>query len=137
MKKFMFLFGCLLFILTACNGSNNSNEDPDTQVKGATSEMLDVLIRVPETVTADEEVTIEALVTQGDDLVENADEVVFEVWRSGEDDREMMESIHQGDGVYSINTIFDEQGTYFVVAHATARNMHHMPRQEITVSAKQ
>ncbi len=99
---------------------------------------------MPEEVTVDfiteasaqpgEEVVLAAAVAQGTQPVDDADEVVFEVWQSGaRDSSEMLEGTHTEDGVYEHSHLFEEEGLYFIQAHTTARRMHVMPKMELTV----
>jgi hypothetical protein len=92
---------------------------------------LEVSILTPETISSHEEITLKALVTQGEEKVTDANDVVFEVWQSGRNDREMLNAEHHGDGIYSAKKRFSENGHYFVVAHVTARNMHSMPTKQV------
>src|SRR5690606_7948747 len=81
-----------------------------------------------------EEIVLSATVTQGEEPVEDADEVVFEVWQSGHRDHgEMIEAAHTADGIYEADTVLEDEGLYFIQAHTTARRMHTMLKQEITV----
>ena len=123
MKKLFIITGILILtILTACSDDTENS-----------SEMIDVTIESPSEVQANEKVTISASVTQGEEKVEDADEVMFEIRKSGQDEGEMVEGTHVGDGLYTIDTIFSDEGSYIVVAHVTARNMHNMPSKTVTV----
>lgn len=48
-------------------------------------------------------------------------------------EHEMIEADHQGDGVYSTEIVFDQQGVYFVMYHVTVDDMHAMNKQEVVV----
>jgi hypothetical protein len=131
-KKYtLFISMIALFMLAACgNSSNNSEGSNGDQVPSA----VEVEVLLPEKIEPNEEVKIEALVTQGEDIVEDANEVTFEVWKQGQEaDHEMIEANNEGDGLYSFTKTFEEEGFYYVVAHTTARDMHVMPRAEVTV----
>lgn len=119
-------------MLAAC-GSTNNNEHTNGS-KDEVLSMVEVKIKLPEAVEPNEEVKIEALVTQGEENVDDAHEVKFEVWKQGQEaDHEMVEATNDGSGIYSITKTFEEEGFYYVVAHTTARDMHVMPRVELTV----
>lgn len=125
MKKMIVI--ALSLLLAAC-GSGNA----DSGEVGGMIEELVVEIQTPEQVEAAEKVALIAKVTQGEEAVEDADEVVFEVWESGSPtDSEMIEAKHVGDGMYEAETTFDE-GLYFAYAHTTARKLHAMPKHQIT-----
>jgi hypothetical protein len=125
MKKIIFLSLCVLFVLGGCSKEEKSDELPA---------FVEVVIQIPKTVYVDEEVVIEAHVTQGDEKVEDAKKVEFEIWKTDQETHEKVLGEHQGEGIYSISSTFLEEGDYFVIAHVTARDMHNMPKQEFTVS---
>ncbi|WP_232292541.1 MULTISPECIES: FixH family protein [Cytobacillus] len=82
-------------MLGACSKENN--------VADEVSALLEVSINI-------QEVVIEAAVTQGQEKVEGANEVKFEVKKAGQDTSEEMIGEHQGKGVYSITTTFKRWG---------------------------
>jgi hypothetical protein len=97
---------------------------------------IETAFNSPETAEPGEEMTLSVTVVQGEEVVEDADEVVYEVWESGHrSDSEMLPAEHIGDGVYEAETVFEEEGLYFAQAHTTARRLHVMPKQEITVGS--
>lgn len=88
---------------------------------------------MPEEIIPDQEVIVEAHVTQGDEKVEDASEVKFEIFKSGVKETEMIKGEHKGEGVYSMKKTFKEEGSYSVVAHVTARDLHSMPKKDFQV----
>lgn len=125
MKKLILI--ALSLILAAC-GTGKA----DTGVADFKVEELVVEIQTPEQVETGEKVLLIAKVTQGDEAVEDADEVMFEVWQSGSaKDSKMIEARHVGEGIYEAETTFEE-GVFFAYAHTTARGLHAMPKQQIT-----
>ncbi|WP_347551912.1 FixH family protein [Pseudalkalibacillus hwajinpoensis] len=123
-------------VLAACGQENVNNSENDTTGE-ETVETLDVTLDTPETADAGEALTFTATVTQGDEKVNDAEEVMFEVWEEGaKDDSEMIEASNDGEGVYSIKKTFESGGTYFVQSHVTARNLHTMPKNEIAITAE-
>ncbi|MBO8155478.1 MAG: FixH family protein [Bacillaceae bacterium] len=129
MKKWLILISFLtLFFITACSGSNN-------QTDNTMPEFIDVQIIMPEEIQTGEPVQIKCLVTQGDEKVNDADEVEFELWKDGdpEDKHKSIEGTLEGEGIYYFEHTFDEPGTYFVISHVTAREYHIMPQQEFEV----
>lgn len=128
MKKMMWLG--LPFLLLAGCGSDEADS-------AGTGEMIEeVMVEFNTEPQADpaEEVLLSVTLSQGDEVVEDASEVVYEVWESGDrDNSEMITADHTADGMYEAETSFDEEGLYYMQAHTTARGMHVMPKQEITV----
>ena len=129
MKKIICLLIVFLWIISGC--SNH-----DTVHHGAeVGELIDVLVEIDtQPIKIHDEVVIKAKIMQGQEVVTDATEVKFEIWRDGDEEREMIEGeIHPEEEVYFINKIFHEPGLYYVIAHVTARNMHSMPKLELEV----
>lgn len=111
-----------MMIMAACTNHNKQAETPA---------VLDVKIDVPDHVDLNKPTKLTCVVTYGGEKVDDANEVKFEVWKHGDGEREMLEAKHDGDGRYSVEKTFTEAGTYSVVAHVTARDMHNMPKKDI------
>ncbi|WP_332694385.1 FixH family protein [Halalkalibacter lacteus] len=119
----------VLFVLTAC--TVNTQESDDVQ---GMLEVVTVDIFIPETIPSQEEVMLQIKVNQGDEDVEDAQDVEFEIWKHHErDEGEMIAGVHQGEGIYQITHTFKKDGIYFVQTHVTARDMHVMPTKQIIV----
>lgn len=119
----------LLFLLAGCGTSGE--EGPHSMPDG---QMIEVDLRVPEEADPGQSVLLEAKVTFEGENVEDADEVVFEIWKQGHREAgEKVEVGHQGEGIYSLEKTFEESGVYYVVSHVTLREMHNMPRKRIVV----
>lgn len=127
MRKLLLGILLLFGMLAGCSNQSDTTSTNEPQ-------MVDVSIKfVPEKINPNHEAKIEAIVTQGKDKVSDANEVKFEIWKTGQDQHEMIEGKNEGNGVYSIKKTFPENGQYFVTAHVTARNMHTMPNKQFTV----
>ncbi|QQK77475.1 FixH family protein [Salicibibacter cibarius] len=126
----MKMLGCGLFsvFLVACGAEGDQAEgDPGS------TEAIDVEVTMPEEMDTGEHM-LETQVTQEDEAVTDADEVVFEVWEDGsKEDSDMIEQEAENDGVYSAEYTFEEDGIYLVQPHVTARGMHSMPVHHIIV----
>ena len=144
MKILQFVFFIVIIVsLSACGGESNMDEQQMMT-------FVDVKISTePKNIMPGEEVTVQAHVTQGEENVNDADYVTFEIWKKGEEPEEPeeydieniddyysnigIEGELQGEGIYSIKTTFEEEGIYYVTAHVTARGMHNMPKKELIV----
>jgi hypothetical protein len=128
MKKFQFVILSILcfMVLTSCS-SQKEKQSP-------VPKMLDVNLTItPEKGGVNQPIVIKAEVTQGKEKVNDADEVSFEIWRSMDKNHEKVQ-IKQGKaGVYSLNKTFQQEGTYYVISHVTARGMHNMPKKEFVI----
>jgi hypothetical protein len=129
MKKILFFFIAVMLLLTACSAGSEPKENAIEDVP----ELLEVSIITPEKIEMNIEIIIKAEVIQGKEKVTNADEVKFEIWKSGQDDHEMLPAHNENNGTYSIKKSFSEGGNYFIVAHTTANRMHSMPKKEVIV----
>jgi|SRR5699024_4949192 len=113
-------------VLAACGGEN-SNESSEELLS------LDVEFIVPESVEAGETVELKAEVTYGDEAETDAS-VEFEVWETGdEENSDKLEAENHGDGTYTAEYTFDQDGVFEMYAHTDAQNLHTMPKKEIVV----
>ncbi|EJW15682.1 FixH family protein [Paenibacillus alvei] len=132
-------------LLTGCGNSSGSSsssaghEGHAGHGSGAMQEgnhempaMIKVELQVPKEVKSNEAATISARVTQDDKAVDDADKVEFELWMDGEE-HEMIEGKPVKDGTYQFEKTFKKAGTYTVISHVTARDMHSMPKKQFTV----
>jgi hypothetical protein len=128
MKKMMYLVVSILLLvmLSSCSSSKtNSNGQP---------QMLNVELAVkPEQGKVGQPITFEAKVTQGNDRVNDADEVQFEIWRAKDQQHEKIAIKHPKNGIYQLKKTFSQEGTYYIISHVTARGMHNMPKKEFIV----
>lgn len=130
-KKLGLLFLAFsLATITACGKEEKTNkaEEPDALLP------LEVELTVTETVDVNEMVKIEAVVTQGEEKIEDADEVEFEIWEDGKKEESIkLASTNEKDGVYTAEKAFEKDGVYTIQSHVTARNLHTMPMKTVTV----
>jgi YtkA-like len=129
MKKMLFLSLMVLafLLVSACNNKQQpANDDLPEFVE------VDLTVN-PENGKANEPIVFEAKVTQGDENVEDADEVKFEIWRAKDEEHEKITVEHSEDGFYRLEKTFQQEGTYYIISHVTARDMHNMPKQVFVV----
>lgn len=116
-----------LAILGACGKSGNTETVKEVLP-------LNVELTVTEQAEVGETVKMEALVTYGDENVEDADKVVYEVWEEGKkDDSVMIDSVNEKNGLYTAETSFDHDGLFHIQVHVDARQLHTMPVKEVTI----
>lgn len=121
-KLLIIIFTLSISLLVACG-----NDDDELHI-------LEVNFIVPETADVGETIELKAVVTYGDEVVTDADEVVFEVWEKNDrDNGEMIDAVNHEDGTYTTEVTFDHDGIFEMYAHTTARDMHTMPKKEIVV----
>ena len=125
----MLLMCAVLVIMAACAQKEQTTDNTDELPLP-----ISVDLSVTETVDVNGTVEMAAVVAQGDEKVEDANEVVFEVWEEGKKDESIMiESANQNEGLYTAETTFDHDGLFHIQVHVTARGMHTMPIKVVTV----
>jgi hypothetical protein len=131
MKKLVVSLALVMGILVGCNHSDNA--DHSTAHNEGTTVEVKADIQTPEKVAVGKDIDLLAHVTQGGENVDDADEVKFEVWESGDRDHaKMFEGKLDKDGIYKATTKFEHDGVYYMYAHTTARGLHTMPKKKIT-----
>ncbi|WP_193726893.1 FixH family protein [Paenibacillus guangzhouensis] len=139
-KMSMLAIACILLIalLAGCSGSNEGmNHDGmnmDMDMSEDAMNPIKVEIILPAQITANKDVVLQAKVTQTDKPVDDAKEVMFELWRGEEQEHEKIEAKLTSNGVYQIEKQFAESGEYTMIAHVTAREMHSMPKKTFEVA---
>ncbi|MGG0238609.1 FixH family protein [Bacillus rhizoplanae] len=129
MKKLLITLFITMLALAGCNTKSD-----ETTKKNKSLEEVKVEIKTnPETLKPNEKVEVQAIVTQGKDKVTDADDVKFEIWKDGEEKKEMLDAKNKGNGVYAIDKTFPSDGVYHIIAHTNARDMHVMPEVKVAV----
>lgn len=131
MKRFLAIGSVLAALtLSACV----TKEEPQSKTTDEVPEIVEVNLNIPETASAKVEVIFTATVTQGGEIVEDADEVKFEVKNIDTGEKEMLEAHLNEEKQYEGKYKFTTQGTYDVTSHVTARDMHTMPTKQILIT---
>jgi len=132
----------MLLVVSACSDHEEQRKKTESsnqthtqhQVKNDPSAPLKVEIDVPAQVQLNQELELKALLTQGNEPVNDAQEVQFEIWKEKQKKTsEKMDAKLKKDGIYVVNKKFQEEGIYYIQAHATARGMHVMPVKKVVV----
>ena len=126
----------MLVALAGCgNQENNHNGHHGSSGEMNMDPVLVDLVLPAEAVKINEKVLVEAIVTQSEKRVENADAVMIEIYQEGDakEDHEMGSAKHVGDGKYQYETSLDRAGVFNVTSHVTVGPMHTMPTKQITV----
>ena len=128
MKKTILGAALLTLLLVGCK------EEVDTLASGEMPAIVEVDIQSPTRFNVGETVQLSAYVSQGGKAVNDADEVLFEVWESGfRDDGVKLTGKLDGKGLYIVEHEFEHDGVYYMFAHTTARGMHVMPKIQLIV----
>lgn len=112
------------FLLSGCTAQNGQQAKEVPQI-------INAEIMIPARIPLHTESELSVKVSQGTDVVEDADDVKFEIWKgNSQEEGELLEAEYKKDGVYSIQKTFKEKGLYYVQTHVTARDMHVMPKKQ-------
>ncbi|HZH62417.1 MAG TPA: FixH family protein [Metabacillus sp.] len=131
-----FLIGMSLVVgvyMSGCQNQSKAQEsDHQVQNEDANDEVIapEVKIMANEHVDKGQQETISALVTYGEEFVEDA-EVVFEI-KHDEVSEKITANLIQ-EGKYAIDYTFESDGYYQVIAHTNAKGYHIMPSIQIQV----
>lgn len=130
-KKILFILIALIAILSACsNNETDATEEDENDLPELAA--LEVDFDVPEHVEVGETIDLTAHVTFDGEPVEDAHEVLFEVWTQGHSDESVeVEGVHQENGTYTASFTFDEEAVYEMYAHTTAKDQHVMPLETV------
>lgn len=129
MKRLWMAMAATAALVAGCT----EKETVDTIDNGEMPVEVVVEVLTPMEVAVNEEIALEAKVTQGGKAVDDAT-VEFEVWESGlRDEGEMIEGELSADGVYTTDYTFEKEGVYYMYAHTTAGAYHVMPKHEFIV----
>jgi protein SCO1 len=83
---------------------------------------------------ADKKGLFKIKVTEKNKPVSDAEEVMFEIWKKGDQkDAKTLKAKNDGNGIYSLTYNFKKKGVFEVTAHVTARGSHTMPTKEFSV----
>ncbi len=124
MKKFVLFSIILLLTVVACSHKETEDVHEQIEVKLKTISELEV----------NKEIVIQALITQNETPVSDADEVVFEIWQHGKPDSyQSLTGIAKGEGIYEIAWNANEPGVYYILYHVTAKGMHQMKQNQFVV----
>lgn len=123
-----------LILLILLMGACSNNEDQQAKTTDEVPELLEVDLTVPAEAEVGKEVVFIAAVTQGEELVDDAHEVMFEIMNLSLGTKELVEASLNEDKHYSIPYTFEKNGTYDITSHVTARDMHAMPTKQVVVT---
>lgn len=127
MKKVLLMIVTVLLLGIAVSCSKQKED------AGELPKMVEVNLSIkPETGEVGKPILFEAKVTQGTEEINDA-KVVFEVWRAKDTTHEKITIKKPKNGVYRLEKAFQQEGTYYIISHVTARDMHNMPKKEFIV----
>ena len=127
MRKLRLILLGLIAALVLLSGCTAQNSEKDNEV----SQIINADIIIPARIPLNTESELSVKLSQGTDIVEDADDVQFEIWKvDTQEEIELIKAEYEKDGIYSIHVTFEENGLYYVQTHVTARAMHVMPKKQ-------
>ncbi|HEX7064652.1 MAG TPA: SCO family protein [Bacillales bacterium] len=125
-------------VLRKSGGTRVATDGHSVETNASTEKPLKVDILLgPGKIQAGKPMEIRAAVSQGGRKVNDAEEVMFEVWAKGDAKHQMFHGKSEGDGIYAIQKTFKSPGIYYVMSHVTARGQHIMPKKKIIVQQEE
>ncbi|UGB32172.1 MULTISPECIES: FixH family protein [Bacillaceae] len=126
----MIMTSFLFFFVSACQSPSSHHE----HMKGQ-EEFLDVSVKLnPKEIEAGVSFSIQLHITQMDNDINHADDVRIDVWKDGEEsEKETYEATYDGKGMYVVDLMLEESGSYKVMYHVTAKEQHVMNEVPLTV----
>ena len=134
--KRLIILALFVLVLAACSNGDQEETTDSSNDANESEELtaLEVEVDIPEQVEVGETVELKALVTYGEEDVTDAEEMNFEYWKKvDQDNSETVETTNNGDGSYTVEVTFEEEGVYEMFAYTTAKGQHNMPQASITV----
>ena len=120
-----------LFIFCCVSGCSS---DPNAVKLYKQETPLEAEIIVPEPFEPTTAATIQVILTQGGEKVENPAYVHLEIWKQdGTVKYGMTEAHNDGNGHYSLSKNFEQEGLYYVQVHASANDSIIMPTKQFIV----
>lgn len=128
------LFMLLLLVVVGCSNHHTNHAGMDMESNGSFS-LVNVELNIqPNQVKVNEKVVIEAVVTQDNKKVTDADKVIIEIVPTATSGKPVeIPANHVGEGKYTVETSFDQADTYSITSHVTVGAMHTMPKKDLTV----
>ncbi|MBM7097726.1 MULTISPECIES: FixH family protein [Alteribacter] len=124
------LAGVLLFVLAACS-DDPLIEEPES---AGTGERINVRMLFDDDIQPNEETTLRVEVKQAGEEVDDADEVMFEIWPHGRSyESTELEAEHEGGGIYASSFTFDEENLFYIQPRVTARDRQSVMLSELIV----
>ena len=128
MKKF-FIVLIISTILVGCSEKVDTDE-----IGSSMPTLVEVEILNEDKLNVGKQEELSVQVKQGNEFVNDADEVIFEVWESGLREQGVkLDGELKKDGTYAAHYTFAHDGVYYMFAHTTARSMHVMPKMKLIV----
>jgi len=127
MKAWSRIWLAAVVLLSACGQEHNHQQVPVSVPLEVAYEMT------PAAPQPGERVTFSVTVQQGEEAVDDAEEVRFELWRDGQEEHEFLDAASKGGGLYTAEKQLAEAGTYNLIYHVTARGFHNMDKLQFHV----
>lgn len=131
MKRCLIILASFVLLVLAACGTNTDSENGSAEdVDRALLPLVVEILTEEDAFHPGVEGKFEIEVTEGEEKVTDADEVLFEIGKPGEEDEaEKIEGVHDGEGKYSLAYTFSDDGIYYMIPHVTARGKHTMPKK--------
>lgn len=123
MKKFILVITFFIFLVSC------KNEEVTTEV----IDPIEIIFLTESEAKINSEVQLRIQIMQGEEKINDATSVEFEIWQEDVLERKIMKANFIENGIYQAVNTFSNIGEYHIVAHTIARNMHVMPEYVIHI----
>ncbi|RXI98290.1 hypothetical protein DS745_18330 [Anaerobacillus alkaliphilus] len=129
MNKISITFLLFSFFLVGCGHDHEKQAEEVNFLDPIEVELVTVT-----ELKVNQEIVTQAIVRQGDMLVTDVNEVIFEVWQHGNPESyRSVEGLDKGEGVYEVSWTANDEGVYYIYYHVTARGMHRMEKHQFVI----
>lgn len=127
----MFMTSFLFFFVSACQNPSSLQEHG---LQGK-EEFIDVSVQLnPEEIKAGVSFSLQLHITQLENDINHADDVRIDVWKEGEESKKTTyEATFDGKGMYIVDILLEESGSYKMMYHVSAKEQHVMNEVPFTV----
>ncbi|MBU8908350.1 FixH family protein [Desertibacillus haloalkaliphilus] len=135
MKRFSsILFLLMSVFLAACSQPEEEAAVPCENTLAPLEVDFSWITEEADVVDEAEPVSLQAIVSHDNIPIDDAYEVVFEIWEHANGEYHHIEDAkNQGDGLYALDWTFEDEGVYYVYYHVTACDQHRMEKSQLVV----
>ncbi|MEK5495759.1 FixH family protein [Bacillus sp. FSL M8-0077] len=126
MKK-SWILGFLLMFLTACQ------LNPNTEELYEKPSVIHVNTNIPSHISSPKEQAFRFVIKENSQPIRASSDIKISVWKYGDDRQTPVKAKWEGEGVYTANYMFPEDGLYDIRLDVTVADQHIMPIKRITV----
>jgi hypothetical protein len=126
-NKAILFFISIMLVLSGCS-LNEDVAELYTKENPLHAELV-----LPDTISSEEIVPIQVILTQNGKQVKDVESIQFEIWKYGKSQSTIVQPNQKEDGTYEVHQTFDRDGLYFIKIHASHSGSTIMPQAQFVV----